>query len=132
MNRRTFDRRQFLRLAGTGIAATAAGCTDGGGGDDDGGGGEEEVIVGPEGEFVFEPERLTIPPGTTVTFTWESDTHNIAVESQPDDANWEGHEDIEDEGFEHEHTFEVVGEYDYVCEPHEAQGMVGTIVVEEE
>ena len=116
-------------LAGAGIAATAAGCTDGGGG---GGEDEEEVIVGPEGEFSFEPEQLSVSPGTTVTFTWDSDTHNIAVQNQPEDADWEGHEDIEDEGFEHEHTFETPGEYEYVCEPHEAQGMVGSITVEEE
>lgn len=102
------------------------------GGDETGDGGDaEEVVVGPEGDFVFEPEELTISSGTTVTFVWDSDTHNIAVESQPEDADWEGHEEIENEGFEHEHTFEVPGEYEYVCEPHEAQGMTGTIIVEE-
>jgi len=29
------------------------------------------------------------------------------------------------------HTFEVPGEYEYLCIPHEASGMVGTVVVEE-
>ncbi|GGC59530.1 hypothetical protein GCM10007209_22000 [Haloferax sulfurifontis] len=29
------------------------------------------------------------------------------------------------------HTFDVPGEYEYLCIPHEQAGMVGTIVVEE-
>jgi len=29
-----------------------------------------------------------------------------------------------------EHTFEIPGEYSYYCIPHEAAGMVGTVVVE--
>lgn len=97
--------------------------------------GEEEsgdsttVLVGPDGEFVFEPEELTIPTGTTLEFIWESDTHNIVVREGPEDG-WEGYEEIEDTGFTYEHTFEVAGTYEYVCEPHEAQGMEGTIIVE--
>jgi hypothetical protein len=67
-----------------------------------------------------------------VTFTWESDNHNIVVDSQPDDAGWEGHETIENTGFSYEHTFETLGTYEYYCQPHQSAGMVGTVEVVEE
>jgi len=89
-----------------------------------------EVLVGPDGEFVFEPAQLSIDAGTTVLWIWESDLHNVVPTSQPQGANWEGYGTIEDAGFEYEHTFETTGTYEYVCEPHEAQGMTGTITVE--
>ena len=104
--------------------------TSGGGG----GGGTETVEVGPGGEYVYTPgteEPLYVTPGTTVTWVWKSDTHNVVVESQPDDAGWEGHEPIENSGFEYEHTFEVLGEYHYYCEPHRSTGMVADLVVNE-
>ncbi|WP_101296379.1 plastocyanin/azurin family copper-binding protein [Halegenticoccus soli] len=121
------NRRDFLRTAGgsAAVAATAgtAAAQEGGGG---GGGGTQEVIVGPGGSLVFEPEELQIAPGTTVKFVWESDGHNVV----PNQGDW-GHQPLEDTGFEFEHTFEEVAEYEYVCEPHESAGMVGTIIVTE-
>ena len=91
------------------------------------------VAVGPNGRYVFTPGTETlhrIAPGTTVKFVWESDTHNIYVDSQPEGANWQGHESIENTGFTHEHTFEVEGTYHYWCDPHKGLGMVADIVVE--
>ena len=85
-------------------------------------------------DFAYEPgtdSPLVIPPGTTVEFVWITDTHNIAVDSQPDEADWEGHDPIEDTGFEYEFTFEVPGTYEFHCDPHLSVGMVGTIQVEE-
>ncbi len=93
------------------------------------GGGTETVTVGPGGENVFEPESLSIQPGTTVQFVWDSDNHNVNPTEQPDDADWEGHEPIEDAGFEFESTFDVEGEYEYVCDPHVGVGMIGEISV---
>lgn len=140
----TPTRRDFVR---NGIAATTAtatlpllaGCTLPGGSD-----GEQTtttlpdgtavVEVGPDGQYTFVPgtdEPLTIETGTTVRFVWKSNTHNVHVTSQPDGANWQGHDQIENEGFSFESTFTVPGTYEYVCEPHESLGMVGTIVVEE-
>ncbi|WP_129114925.1 plastocyanin/azurin family copper-binding protein [Halegenticoccus tardaugens] len=103
----------------------SGGNESGGGGG--GGGGSEEVIVGPGGDLVFDPEDLEITPGTTVTFVWESDGHNVV----PNEGDW-GHENIENSGFEYEHTFEEEAEYEYVCTPHESAGMVGTIAVSED
>lgn len=98
------------------------------------GGPTETVTVGPGGSLVFSPgtdEPLQIAPGTTVEFVWESDNHNIVVDSQPEDAGWEGYETIENTGFTYEHTFETLGTYEYYCAPHESAGMVGTIEVVE-
>jgi plastocyanin len=87
------------------------------------------VTVGPEeSPTMFEPETLTVESGTTVTFEWATDTHNIVVESQPEDGNWDGQEEIQDAGSTHEHVFETEGEYEYICEPH-APDMLGVIVV---
>jgi len=124
------SRRAFLTTAaGTAAAAGAAGTATAQEG------GSEEVVVGPDGDLVFSPgtdEALQITPGTTVTFTWDSDNHNIVVDSQPDDAGWEGHEEIENTGFSYEHTFETLGTYEYYCAPHETAGMVASIEVVEE
>lgn len=84
-------------------------------------------------DYAYEPgtdQPLEIPPGTTVLFVWQTDTHNIAIDEQPDDSDWEGVEQIEDTGFEHEHTFEAEGTYEFHCTPHLELGMVGEIVVD--
>lgn len=93
--------------------------------------GTEVVEVGPDGDLVFEPEELTVSTGTTVRFVWLSSPHNVAVTSQPDGADWSGHETLEGRGFSFEHTFEVAGRYEYVCTPHRTDGMRGAVVVEE-
>lgn len=104
--------------------------------DDDGGGGSsavEEVVVGPDDDIVFDPEELTVEPGTTVRWTWKSDNHSIDVDSQPSGAEWTGTPgsdgDQYDAGYEYEHTFEVLGEYEYYCLPHVGAGMEGAVTV---
>ncbi|WP_276256347.1 plastocyanin/azurin family copper-binding protein [Halomontanus rarus] len=94
------------------------------------GGGAEEVITGPGGDLVFEPDSLEIAPGTTVRWVWDSDNHNVAPTEQPEESEWEGYTDIENTGFEYEYTFEVEGDYHYVCEPHVSAGMEGDITVD--
>lgn len=97
-----------------------------------GGGGSATVAVGPNNEYVFRPgtdEPLRIAPGTTVTFEWESDNHNVAVDSQPDGADWQGHEPLENTGFSFSSTFDTEGIYEYHCDPHQSLGMTGTIEV---
>jgi len=114
----------------------ATGSTDAGATDGAGGGGRDvaEVVVGAGGSLSYEPADLTIAPGTTVRFVWEGGNHNIVVEDQPADANWQGtpgdRNTFYDEGFEYTHTFEVVGTYDYYCVPHRSAGMVGSVVVD--
>jgi plastocyanin len=99
-----------------------------------GGGGSATVAVGPNGDYVYTPgteDPLYISPGTTVTFEWESDNHNINPQSSPEGATWEGHMPVENTGFTYEHTFETLGTYEYQCDPHVGLGMVGTIIVNE-
>lgn len=120
------DRRRFLAAAGAGAAGAVAGCL-GGGGDS-----AFEIEVGPGGNPTFDPEAPGVQPGTTVKFIWQSGGHNIVVTSQPEDADWGGVEEQQDEGFEHEHTFEVEGQYEFVSEPDRQQGMFGVLVVSED
>ncbi|WP_135851441.1 plastocyanin/azurin family copper-binding protein [Halorussus salinus] len=130
VTRRGFMRTAAGTTAAAGAAGTAAAQEEGGGG-----GGSQEVVVGPGGSLVFEPAEITIAPGTTVNWVWESDNHNIVVESQPDGANWGGTEggasQTYNTGHEYSHTFETTGTYEYVCQPHATAGMVGSITVQE-
>jgi len=94
------------------------------------------VEVGAEGNggpFAFSPAAVRIDPGTSVTFEWVSDTHNVVVQEQPDGADWGGSEGGEttyyDTGHSFSHTFETEGVYKYYCQPHLAVGMKGAIVV---
>nr|WP_142856118.1 halocyanin domain-containing protein [Salinigranum halophilum] len=91
-----------------------------------------EVEVGAQGNggtFAYAPPAVRVSPGTTVTFNWTSNTHNVLIEDQPEDGGWEGHSPIENTGFTYEHTFETPGVYLYYCEPHLSLGMKGAIVV---
>ena len=145
-------------LALGGVSALA-GCTSGGNGDGDDGdtpeptpeptaeptatgtatsteGGESDadhtVVVGPGGSLVFDPAELTVAPGDTVEFSWESNFHSVTVESKPSGSEWTGTgEETHDAGFTHTHTFEVTGTYDYYCNPHRSSGMVGSVTVGE-
>jgi plastocyanin len=95
-----------------------------------------EVIVGPGGSLVYEPADLTIANGTTVNFVWESDNHNIVVDSQPEGAGWEGTDGgasvTYDTGYEYSHTFTTNGTYEYFCQPHVGAGMEATITVQDQ
>ncbi|MFD1644899.1 plastocyanin/azurin family copper-binding protein [Haloarchaeobius litoreus] len=129
------SRRRFLQGAAGATAATAsAGVATAQEGEGGGGGGSATVAVGPNGDYVFTPgteDPLYVAPGTTVTFNWESDNHNIAPTSVPEGSDWEGHQPTENTGFTYEYTFETLGTYEYECTPHAGLGMVGTIIVNE-
>lgn len=132
MARHTLGRRRLLQLGGATTLVALAGCTEERDADDEGGtsgSGTESVTVGPDGEFAFDPAELAVDAGTTVTFSWESGGHDIAVDSQPEDGDWGGVTETQESGYEHEHTFDAEGSYEYVCRPHEGSGMVGTITV---
>ncbi|WIV67006.1 plastocyanin/azurin family copper-binding protein [Natrialbaceae archaeon AArc-T1-2] len=119
------------------------GQDDSGSDDDAGEEDENRVIVAPDGNWSFEPEELTISVGETVTWYFDAPGHNVSshpdgsdVNENPDGAepfaSYEGenHFDLDEPGTEYEHTFEVPGEYTYVCTPHDGS-MIGTIIVEE-
>jgi plastocyanin len=136
-------RRTFLSAVGASTLAGLAGCASSG---DTGTPqpADNEVLVAPNNNFRFFPDPLTVSTGTTVTWTFESPSHNVSCKpdnwnsaSLPDDAepfaSYEGTNSYETlaEGETYEHTFEVAGTYEYVCVPHVNNGMVATVVVEE-
>lgn len=136
MRDNTVDRRTVLAGAGTLTITALAGCT---GGDDDDAD-ADEVLSGTQminvgtndNPLAFAPNHIRIEPGTTIEFVWQTDNHNIEVDEQPDGADWEGYEDIEDSGFEYEHTFDVAGVYEIACGPHRGSDMFATIEVVDE
>lgn len=89
------------------------------------------VTVGGGGGLAFLPTGLWIDPGTEVTFEWASNNHNVVVESQPEGAAWEGSPGSEtyNEGYSFSTTFDTGGIYQYYCQPHRPQGMIGGIAV---
>jgi plastocyanin len=139
---------------GTAIVTALAGCSSGGdgnanNGDNSGGGngnsgGGATVAAGPDGSLTFEPKEVTISTGETVTWEFESPAHNVSAWpdmhdeiSIPEGAS--GFGTMEEggdkfatvsEGETFEHTFDTAGEYTYVCVPHAASEMVGTVTVE--
>ncbi|GAB7094718.1 hypothetical protein JCM30237_18710 [Halolamina litorea] len=128
------SRRTLLSRAGVAAAATTAlaGCSGGESTETEDFDGEI-VEVGPDARNIFSPgtgDPLRIPAGTAVRWVWRSANHNVAVRDQPDDAEWGGDPDIHHSGHTYDFTFEVPGEYHYVCEPHEGMGMVGDVIVE--
>ncbi|WP_231188126.1 plastocyanin/azurin family copper-binding protein [Haladaptatus sp. DYF46] len=142
---KSITRRGFLLGAG-GVVATAASeptaAQEGGSGGNDssgngssggGGGTTQTVQVGPGGDLIFDPDSVTITPGTTLEFVWDSDNHNIFVENQPDGGNWDGtpggQSKLYNTGYTYSHTFDTNGEYEYYCVPHRSAGMTGTVTV---
>jgi plastocyanin len=89
------------------------------------------VAVGPDGALRFDPETFTVAVGETVRWEWASAGHNVSPSSQPSGAAWPGRDDSTyAAGTTHTYTFEVAGEYEYHCDPHQSVGMVGSFTVE--
>ena len=86
----------------------------------------------------FVPHVVHVEPGGTVEWVVASDAHDTTAyhpethgsqQRIPDDATpWES-ELLSEDGETFERTFDREGVYDYVCTPHEGDGMVGTVVV---
>ena len=149
MNRRDFLLAASVAAGGTaasGAAAAQEGNTSGGnqsgsnttgsgnmtGGNQSSGGGggsTKTVEVGAGSGTSFAPEEVTIAPGDTVVWEWtgEGGAHNVVAE----DGAFNSGSPEEGSGITFEHTFQETGEFPYYCAPHEAVGMVGTVVVQE-
>lgn len=91
----------------------------------------------------FEPATLTVSVGDTVTWTNETDeSHTVTSLSYGRNSFGSGDFDSESQargsltqalmapGAEYSFTFTTAGTYEYICIPHEDQGMKGKIVVE--
>jgi plastocyanin len=93
---------------------------------------DQVVEVAPDG-FMFSPETFTIEAGDTVHWQWKDSGHNVRVREQPEDSEWTGTpggaSDTYGEGYLHAHTFEVAGEYECFCAPHQTLGLEGSFTV---
>lgn len=87
----------------------------------------------------FEPHVTWVNPGGTVTWVNESGTHTATAYHPDNDKPLLMPEDAEpfDSGLlteadaEFSHTFETEGVYHVYCAPHEAVGMLGSVIVGE-
>ncbi|HKJ57739.1 MAG TPA: plastocyanin/azurin family copper-binding protein [Halobacteriales archaeon] len=119
---------------------------DGGQGGDGGGGGPTRsasatvnMVSTSDGDQIFDPDLVWLEVGGTVTWVNESGTHSTTAYAEANDKPnripsgaeaWDSGI-LTQTGTEFSHTFETEGVYDYYCIPHEALGMIGTVVVGE-
>jgi plastocyanin len=140
------DRRAFL-ATGVGVVATTAlaGCSVGGSS-----GTPTEYDVGMTAAD-FKPSGITVSVGKTVVWrNTSSHAHTVTAYEGgiPEDADFFASGEFDSQSAaengwtsntqgsipadgEYRHTFEVPGEYDYYCIPHEPSGMVGSVTVVE-
>jgi len=139
------DRRMFLAGVAGGASLGLAGCLAGGSSSP----GDYDVGMS---ATRFEPNRIEVSVGETVVWrNTNSRAHTVTAYEAgiPDGADYfasGGYESEQaardafygsfggalDTRGEYEHTFEVPGQYDYFCVPHESGGMVGSVIVREE
>jgi plastocyanin len=129
----------MLSSVTTGLLGPLAGCSS------DPSFPDADVIAGVDGDAVFEPAELTVTVGDTVTWGFASAGHNVSCRPDdservelPDDAESFASYGPEESpqgslvprGETYDQTFDVAGQYVYVCIPHVSRGMIGTIHVE--
>lgn len=96
-----------------------------------------DMVSASNGDQIFDPEVVWLEVGGTVTFVNESGAHSATAYAEANDkpdripSGAEAFDSglLSGESAEFDHTFEVEGVYDYYCIPHEAMGMIGTVVV---
>jgi plastocyanin len=104
---------------------------------------EIKLIMSEDGAHAyFDPPGVHIHPGDTVRWVQVRDYHSVSA-YHPSNGNHElripnGAEPWNSDillgqypakGSTYEHRFTIEGVYDYFCQPHEAAGMVGRIIV---
>lgn len=99
-------------------------------------------VVTMDNQLNFAPDTVRVQVGETVewrntsllvhTVTADPDTAARAEHVQLPDGAEPFHSGNMDPETSWSHTFEVSGTYRYFCVPHEAAGMLGTIIVEPE
>ncbi len=88
-------------------------------------------MVDDEMTNAFEPRKLTIKSGDTVTWVNTGDRkHDVMAESIPLNAEVFSSPMLKNAGDKWSYTFTKSGTYRYHCHPHERQGMMGTIIVD--
>ena len=90
--------------------------------------GETKVVTVDSTNLRFSPESITLKEGDSVRFFWSGELlpHNAVENSGLFDTG----EPSTEVDYTYTFSFGENGTYEYVCEPHEDLGMVGTIIVE--
>lgn len=103
---------------------------------------DADIVAGPEKEMVFDPASVSVSTGESITWHFASSSHNVSchpahaetaqlpTNAEPFssyDGNNKYRTNESDTTFNH--TFTTLGEYVYVCIPHETNGMIGEITV---
>ncbi len=76
----------------------------------------------------FSPSTVTITEGDSIRFFWSGEL--LAHNAVADDGLFDSGEPSREVDYSFIFELGMNGTHKYVCEPHEAMGMVGTIVVE--
>lgn len=133
------SRRTWLQVTGGMSVAVIAGCSG------NPASGTGDVIVGPDGNLVFEPVELTVEVGESIVWYFDSSGHNVSGRPQdsesvelPEEASPFSSYQVNESaltlvprGGTYEHRFETPGTYQYVCIPHVPAGMIGRVFVSE-
>ena len=90
--------------------------------------GETKVVTVDSTNLRFSPDTITLMEGDSVRFFWSGELlpHNAVEDSGLFDTG----EPSTEVDYTYTFSFGENGTYEYVCEPHEDLGMVGTIIVE--
>ena len=79
------------------------------------------------GNRTFCPNSVTISAGTTIRWVNGSTTfHTVTPQGHTEFNRWT----TDTSGQSMEHTFSNTGTFNYFCEPHQALGMTGVIIVQ--
>lgn len=87
----------------------------------------EVVVVTLNDNLTFSPANVTIAPGTTIR--WRSQSNMLHTVTPDGHDEWD-EVSLDASGQIFHHTFDAEGVFDYFCFPHVAQGMTGTVTVE--
>ena len=90
--------------------------------------GETKIVTVDSTNLRFSPDTITLKEGDSVRFFWSGELlpHNAVEDSGLFDTG----EPSTEVDYTYTFSFGENGTYEYVCEPHEDLGMVGTIIVE--
>ncbi len=91
--------------------------------------GQDSVTVSVGGDgLAFDPVALRIDSSTTIDWTWEGGTHNVASTSDSE-SDFDSGDPTGDTDTVFSQSFDNTGVQLYVCEVHESGGMLGAIEV---
>ena len=87
-----------------------------------------DVVVGAGNGLEYDPAAVVVDAGTRVVWEWTGNGGGHDVRSV--DGVFES-DLVEEAGHTFEYTFTEPGVYEYVCTPHQTQGMTGSVEVRE-